>query len=119
MIDTKSLLEERKQTHSKFEEHARCTQRMMHAMMQERNWYELSPEYREALHMIAHKMARICTGNPSHADHVDDIIGYAMLMRQYLDTSPVAIKTEPSVYKDVVRNAQREYNTEHINDRNT
>lgn len=33
----------------------------------------------EALHMICVKIARIIAGDPNHADHWDDIAGYAML----------------------------------------
>lgn len=36
---------------------------------------------REALEMIAVKMSRILCGDPSEADHWDDIIGYATLGR--------------------------------------
>lgn len=39
----------------------------------------LSPSQTEALQMIAHKMSRIYAGDPNHADHWDDIAGYATL----------------------------------------
>jgi len=34
----------------------------------------------EALEMICVKMARILAGDPDHADHWDDIAGYARLV---------------------------------------
>jgi hypothetical protein len=39
---------------------------------------------REALHMIAHKMGRIATGNPNIKDHWADIAGYATLIANLL-----------------------------------
>jgi len=33
----------------------------------------------EAIHMICVKLARIVCGDPNHADHWDDIAGYARL----------------------------------------
>ena len=41
--------------------------------------YRLEPNQREALDMIFVKMARILSGDPSNADHWDDIAGYAQL----------------------------------------
>lgn len=40
----------------------------------------LSPDQREALDMIAHKIGRILNGNPNLADSWDDIAGYAKLV---------------------------------------
>lgn len=39
----------------------------------------LAPEQIEALEMILAKIARIVSGDPNHADHWDDIAGYALL----------------------------------------
>ena len=35
---------------------------------------------KEALDMIAHKIGRICAGNPNFKDHWADIAGYAQLV---------------------------------------
>lgn len=80
MSDIHSVLNERKTTHGEYTEHARCTQRIMDAMMVERNWAELDPIQKESLHMIAHKIGRIMVGNPNHEDHYTDIIGYTQLV---------------------------------------
>jgi hypothetical protein len=85
MVTVNELLAERKKTHGSFEEHARCTQELLETITKERNWNKLSPEYREGIHMILHKLGRIATGNPYHVDHVADIQGYAKLMENYAE----------------------------------
>lgn len=39
----------------------------------------------ESLHMICHKMARICNGNENHVDSWYDIAGYAQLVVNILN----------------------------------
>lgn len=43
------------------------------------HWSEMTPGMREALEMIANKLARIVAGNPYHADSWHDVAGYATL----------------------------------------
>jgi hypothetical protein len=43
-------------------------------------WSRLDHSQAEALDMIAHKIGRILAGDPNHADHWDDIAGYARLV---------------------------------------
>lgn len=81
-MSTEKLLEERKSSHGEYSEHAAATQGVMDVLMSHRNWAHLPPMIRETLHMIAHKMGRIVTGNPCHQDHYDDIAGYAVLISQ-------------------------------------
>jgi hypothetical protein len=95
--DTAALLAERGSTHGEFTEHARATQGMMRVLMAERRWEVLSDIQREALHMLAHKMGRIVTGNPDHLDHWDDICGYARLVSDRL--------RRPDLYVQFVRAA--------------
>jgi hypothetical protein len=44
-----------------------------------KNWNELDDIQREALQMIASKIARILSGNHAEIDHWKDIAGYANL----------------------------------------
>lgn len=44
----------------------------------------LAADQREALHMIAHKIARILNGDPNYHDSWLDIAGYAMLVSDRL-----------------------------------
>jgi hypothetical protein len=74
-----SLLNERHKTHGNFREHAIVTQLLKRIMRNSPNWASLSMDDKEALEMIAHKIARILCGDPNHADHWVDISGYATL----------------------------------------
>lgn len=87
-LNTDQLLAERGKTHGEYAEHARCTQALLRVMQEERNWPILSDMQKETLHMIAHKIGRIMTGNPDVQDHYDDIAGYARLISQRLVEQP-------------------------------
>lgn len=45
----------------------------------------LTPDQREALEMIAHKIGRILNGDPDYADSWRDIAGYAQLVCDRLE----------------------------------
>lgn len=95
-MDTNKLLDERKKTHGEYSEHARCTQSIMRVLMQERNWDSLSDIQRESLHMFAHKMGRVVTGNPDIHDHWDDIAGYAKLVSDRIPKAPAPSHLSPA-----------------------
>ena len=80
MVTVNELLEERRKTHGDYTEHAECTQQVLKVLMAGRNWNYLPATMKESLHMFAHKMGRIVTGNPAIKDHWDDIAGYATLI---------------------------------------
>lgn len=73
-------LAERHTTHGDYFDHARIAQNLKDMMRQEDGWLKLNPEQREALEMIAHKIARALAGDPWHRDHWHDIAGYATLV---------------------------------------
>jgi hypothetical protein len=50
-------------------------------------WSQLSPVQRQALTVIADKIARILTGDPDYADNWHDIQGYARLVEERLPAS--------------------------------
>lgn len=84
MSNISDILKERQKTHGEYAEHARCTQRIMDALVAERGWDDLPAMIKETLHMNAHKLGRIVTGNPYVKDHYDDISGYAQLISERL-----------------------------------
>jgi len=49
-----------------------------------RNWDKLTDDKKEALEMIAHKIARILNGDPEYKDNWHDICGYAKLIEDTL-----------------------------------
>lgn len=78
------VLEERGERYGDFKTHAIIAQRIKTAMYGGGS-YELSPLHREALEMIAHKIARIINGDPNYKDSWVDIAGYAQLVAKELD----------------------------------
>jgi hypothetical protein len=77
---TDALLDERGRTHGDFHENALVIQELKRAMRRQGGWSRLDDCQAAALDMIAHKIGRILAGDPNHADHWDDIAGYARLV---------------------------------------
>jgi hypothetical protein len=97
-VNTEELLAERQKTHGEYAEHARCTQSILRVLQAERGYPALSDMQKETLHMIAHKLGRIVTGNPDIADHYDDIAGYAKLISQRLEKPAVVMDIATDMY---------------------
>lgn len=82
VVDT---LTERGERYGKFKEHAAIAQAMKSEMQSVYGWCNLAPDQREALEMIAHKIARILNGDPNYVDSWHDIAGYATLVADRLN----------------------------------
>ena len=83
-----NVLADRQTTHGSYADTARTAQHLRQAMREGNNWAILSDMQRESLDMIAMKIARIMSGDPDHADHWDDITGYARLVSIELHGKP-------------------------------
>lgn len=81
----KKVLAQRQKTHGDFDSHARISQSIKCQMYNAEGYSSLCATQREALEMIAHKIARILNGNPNYKDHWVDISGYATLVANELD----------------------------------
>ena len=79
-----NTLKERGKRYGSFKEHARITQSIKTAMINSPNWNSLSPDKRESLDMIAHKIGRILNGDPNYIDNWRDIVGYSELVKTAL-----------------------------------
>ena len=79
-----STLAERSSRYGTFAGHARISTNIKRAMADSPNWERLAPDQREALDMIAHKVARILNGDPDYHDSWHDIIGYTKLVADRL-----------------------------------
>jgi hypothetical protein len=79
-----TLLYERKKTHGDYYRTAGTAQELKDVMRRGVNWKTLDDTQREALEMIATKIARVLSGNPHEADHWRDIAGYATLIEKWL-----------------------------------
>jgi hypothetical protein len=88
MGQIKKILEQRGEQYGPFRVHALITQDLEAVTRQHlfaNDEFRRLPEdvqktVLEGFHMVFHKMARICNGNPLHQDSYDDIVGYAQLM---------------------------------------
>ncbi len=83
-----NVLADRQTTHGNYADTSRTAQHLRQAMREGNNWFILTDMQRESLDMIAMKIARIMSGDPSHADHWDDITGYARLVSVELHNKP-------------------------------
>jgi hypothetical protein len=79
-----TLLYERQKTHGDYYRTAGTAQELKDVMRRGVNWKTLDDTQREALEMIATKIARVLSGNPHEADHWRDIAGYATLIEKWL-----------------------------------
>lgn len=75
----KEILEEREKTHGNFRDVARTAQQIKWILTVHPNVLAMSSVKKEALAMIATKIARIVNGDSDNKDHWEDIAGYAML----------------------------------------
>ncbi len=74
-----ALLDERHKTHGSFATNAAAGQTLRNFFRKSKGWELATDRQREALEYIAGKLSRILSGQPGHADHWDDIAGYAKL----------------------------------------
>ena len=81
---TGKILAERGKTYGDFVTQAQIAQTLKASMAASSNWSRMRPYQREALDMIAGKIARILNGDPMHQDSWADIAGYARLVADNL-----------------------------------
>lgn len=69
----------RDEQHGGLQDVGRVAQDMKHGFRCSRNWQRLKLSHKEALDMIAHKIARILSGaDPHDPEHWEDVAGYAL-----------------------------------------
>lgn len=73
-------LEERGNRYGSFEHHAMIAQHLQDVMRAQAGWVELAPDQKQALTVIADKIARMLNGDPNYRDNWHDIVGYAKLV---------------------------------------
>ena len=77
-------LEERGTRYGDFTDHACIAQELQNVMRTPPGWRVLSSTQKQALTVIADKIARILNGDPNYADNWHDIQGYARLVEERL-----------------------------------
>lgn len=77
-------LAERGERYGDFSDHAVIAQALQDDMRETDGWTRLDAVKRQALTVIADKIARILSGDPEYADNWHDIQGYAKLVEDRL-----------------------------------
>lgn len=90
MNDIETTLAERGARYGSFKEHATIAQDIQDAMRKAPGWNKLAVDQKQALTVIADKIARMLNGDPNYIDNWHDIIGYAKLVEDRLKADSVA-----------------------------
>jgi hypothetical protein len=67
-----------------FATHARYADKINAVYASSPNWTRMAPDQREALRVVANKIARVLNGDPDYSDNWHDIAGYATLVDKRL-----------------------------------
>ena len=86
MDEVKKMLHERKESYGTFMENARFIQFVMRELERTPNWKSMTTVHKEAIHMILHKLARLCCGSEWHEDSAKDIVGYSRLLYNWIES---------------------------------
>ena len=78
------ILDERQKTHGDYYRVAGTAQELKDVMRRGKNWKILEDTQKEALEMVATKIARMLSGDHLYLDNVVDIIGYMTLLERQL-----------------------------------
>lgn len=98
MNDINKTLAARGHRYGEFEDCAIIAQMLKSAMRDTSvyRWKQLSPDMREALEMIQHKIARIINGDENFIEGWHDIAGYATLVENRLQDTEGATNAKVS-----------------------
>lgn len=83
-----NTLEERGSRYGRFADHAAIAQGIQDVMRAAPRWDDLDQDMKQALSVIADKIARILNGDPFYLDNWHDIQGYAKLIEDRLNMIP-------------------------------
>lgn len=79
-MTVKEILMQREARYGEFPDNAEISQKIKEIFKSTPNWDILASCKKEALEMIAHKIARILNGDVNYDDNWVDIVGYAQLV---------------------------------------
>ena len=85
MNNLKQVLEEREDSYGSFKDNSLVSQNLKRAMRNAVNWDLLTPQQKEALEMVQHKISRILCGDVNYLDSWVDSIGYLQLIVNELE----------------------------------
>lgn len=85
-MNLQNTLNERGKRYGSFAEHARIAQALKDVMWNTgEGWRRMAQDQKQALEVIADKIARILNGDPDYNDNWHDIQGYAKLVEDRLN----------------------------------
>lgn len=84
MTCVESTLAERGDRYGDFYDHACIAQLIQDTMRSRDGWHDLDFDQKQALTVIADKIARILNGDPNYVDSWHDIQGYSRLVEDRL-----------------------------------
>lgn len=94
MVDVTGVVFERDKLYGGFENVSAVSQGMKDAARLTDNFNRLSPNKREAIDMILHKIGRAISGPKDCKDNWTDIQGYAKLIEDTFDKPKLSIRAE-------------------------
>ena len=94
---TMDIINERAKTHGLYKHTAAWSQSIKDMFRGSPNWQHMNDGQKEALEMIAVKLARLLNGNPQFPDHWDDISGYGKLGANSIERTPDLAALEQSL----------------------
>ena len=102
-MSVNKTLEERGSRYGAFADHAKIAQGIQDTMRAAPKWDQLDPDMKQALSVIADKIARILNGDPFYGDNWHDLQGYAKLIEDRINMlldEPATLFEEPSENPD-------------------
>ena len=78
--EAEKIVKVRQSTHGDFTDGARFTQGVMKLAMVAPSWSSMTDVQKEGFHHIVQKLQRAVCGDPNHADHWNDVAGYALIV---------------------------------------
>jgi len=82
------IINARATTHGDYKLTAAWSQSIKDMFRGSPNWHHMNDGQKEALEMIAVKLARLLNGDPQFPDHWDDLAGYGMLGSNSIERAP-------------------------------
>lgn len=89
-MSIESTLAERGNRYGSFEHHAEIAQNLQDVMRDTDGWQQLAADQKQALTVIADKIARMLNGDPTYRDNWHDIVGYAKLVDDRMSRDEIA-----------------------------
>lgn len=89
-MSIEDTLAERGDRYGSFEHHATIAQELQDTMRAQGGWARLAPDQKQALTVIADKIARMLNGDPAYRDNWHDIVGYAKLVDDRMARAEIA-----------------------------